>query len=377
MTPAPSWLRRVGGRFTKNAANTSVTLWQGRLFGLFEGGVPTEIDPESLETVGETNLEGTVLRNFSAHPHRVPKRKTLYNFALRYERHCSIDLFALPDEGKATRFGSVRCSHNVMIHDWIATENHLVFLVSPVLFNTFRYLLGLGAYADNLKWRPELGTEILVIPIDAPDQAVRFDAEPFFVWHFANGFEREGELVVDFVRYEDFKSQETLTQFMTGPSTQPYTGRLSRVRIDPAKKTLKSERLADAICEFPTVSPRVWAEPHRFTYIAVNGSAEAAHGLHDTVLKVDVETGRSHAFDLGGSGRYASEALFAPRPGGQNEDDGYAIVPIYDAQADATHYAVFDASRPSEPALARAHFDHHIPFTFHGTYSSGGRFAGV
>ena len=55
----------------RNAANTSVLPWQGRLFALWEAGLPTEVDPENLETLGETDL-GIIPETFSAHPHRHP-----------------------------------------------------------------------------------------------------------------------------------------------------------------------------------------------------------------------------------------------------------------------------------------------------------------
>ncbi len=55
--------------------------WQGRLFALWEGGMPTELHPDDLATIGEDDLGGVVLQTFSAHPHRIPSRQATYTLA--------------------------------------------------------------------------------------------------------------------------------------------------------------------------------------------------------------------------------------------------------------------------------------------------------
>jgi carotenoid cleavage dioxygenase-like enzyme len=55
----------------KNPANTSILVWGERVFGLYEGDLPTEIAPSDLATLGEKDL-GMVVESFSAHPHAVP-----------------------------------------------------------------------------------------------------------------------------------------------------------------------------------------------------------------------------------------------------------------------------------------------------------------
>ena len=76
------WRRRFTNGLrgkSKNTANTNIVSWQGRLYALMEAGLPTEVDPQDLSTIGQTDL-GVVTGFFSAHPHRVASRKALYNF---------------------------------------------------------------------------------------------------------------------------------------------------------------------------------------------------------------------------------------------------------------------------------------------------------
>ncbi|MEY2936184.1 MAG: hypothetical protein RL033_6933, partial [Pseudomonadota bacterium] len=182
------WPRRVAnvlrGR-QKNTANTSVVSWQGRLFALMEGGLPTELDPRSLRTLGETTLDGTVVSAFSAHPHRVAARQALYNFGIEYGRQTRLHLYELPDLGSPRHLGALELDGPPMLHDFIATDSHLIFFLSPVRIDLTRMLLQWGGFAEMFRWQPELGTEVICVPIDRPGEVVRFRAEPFYQWHFA------------------------------------------------------------------------------------------------------------------------------------------------------------------------------------------------
>jgi carotenoid cleavage dioxygenase-like enzyme len=42
----------------KNVANTGVLHWGGRLLALWENGLPYELNPWTLDTLGETRLGG-------------------------------------------------------------------------------------------------------------------------------------------------------------------------------------------------------------------------------------------------------------------------------------------------------------------------------
>ena len=41
---------------------------------------------------------------------------------------------------------------------------------------------------------------------------------------------------------------------------------------------------------------------------------------------------------------------------------------VYDPQSETSHVAVLDASAPERGPLARAHFDHAVPLTLHGSF---------
>jgi all-trans-8'-apo-beta-carotenal 15,15'-oxygenase len=369
-TPAPSlWRGLMGGlrRELKNSANTSVMVWQGRLFALVESSRPTELSLDDLSTRGEDGLEGAVAATFSAHPHYVPARRSAYNFGVRYGRRTELDLYALPDEGPARRMATLPLAGATMIHDFIATERHLVFFAPPLRLRVMRMLLGLGCYSQNLRWRPEEGTEILVVPIDEPERVRRFTVPAFYQWHYATAFERGAELVVDYVRYPDFASNEWLRQVMDGPAATPIGGQLHRATIDAARGTFADEPLAATPgCEFPRVARAGGA--NRYVYVAAHSDAAAGHGMFDRVARIDVERGGVQSVSLG-DGYFPSEPVFVRRPGGSAEDDGWLLMLVYDAHSDRSGVSVVDARRIEAGAVAHAWLDHAVPFTFHGAFA--------
>ncbi len=365
-TPMPgNFLRRALPK-GKNAANTSVFIWQDRLFALYEADKPTELAPEDLSTLGTTDLDGVVPHSFSAHPHRVPERRATYNFGVRYGRTTELDLFELTDQGGARRLATLPLGRATMIHDFMATPRHLIFFAPPIQMQTMRYLLGQATVSESLEWQPSLGTEVLIVPIDRPQEVTRFVVDPFFQWHFANAFERDEEIVVDLVRYPDFASNRWLGEAPTGHPTGELNGTFQRAVI--SGRTVRFEQIAEAPCEFPRIAPSHEGQSYRYAYVHSQLDGDQG-GLFRGLSRVDVESGRSTTVALGVS-QYPSEPIFVPRPSAATEDDGYLLTLVYDAVEHQSHVAVLDAQDLERGPLARAWFDHHIPFTFHGVWAS-------
>jgi carotenoid cleavage dioxygenase-like enzyme len=369
-TPPPGGLlrRMRGARASKNVANISMMLWQGRLFALWEGGRPTELAADDLATIGEDDLGGVILQTFSAHPHRVPSRHATFNFGVRYGRHTSLDLFELPDGGPARRLATLQLAGATMIHDFIATERHLVFFAPPLRLALPSFLLGREAYGDALRWSPEVGTEVLVVPIDRPEEPVRFTAEPFYQWHFANAWDEGERVVLELVRMADFRSNAWLGRLPVAVPSWEWDGRYTRATLDLRTRIASFDTALDVACEFPRVAGRALTRRHRLVYLATASSPEAARGLFDQLARFDVESGRLETVSLGPD-TYPSEPVFVRDRAGAAEDDGWILSLVYDGRAHSSHVAVLDARHVSDGPVARADLGHPVPFTFHGQFA--------
>ena len=355
-------LNNLRGR-AKNLANTNVLVWQGRVFGLLEASKPLQVSPEDLATLGECDLGGVVVNTFSAHPHFVAARGAFYNFGMRFGPKSVVDLYELPLRGPARRLGSFPLEAPTALHDFIATEKHLVFCLAPTRLNLFRALTGETRPERLFDWRAAEGSEIVVVPIDAPERVQRFRTEAFFVWHFANAFEREHEIVLDFVRHADVSALGTMRDEAAarGGVIDMNLGEACRARLDVKAGRFEAETLAAPRCEFPTIDGRGAGGPRRYVWLTLSDGEERAIG------RLDLERAELRRFRLP-RGQHPSEPVFAPRPGGAGELDGSVLVLVHDERTGTSHVAVLDAAAPEAGPRAAAHFDQHVPVTLHGSW---------
>ncbi|HJL16723.1 MAG TPA: carotenoid oxygenase family protein [Sandaracinaceae bacterium LLY-WYZ-13_1] len=377
-TPPGMWnpvraLRAIRGT-SKNPANTSVLPWAGRLFALCEIGRPFEVDPRDLRSIGETDLDGVVPRAFSAHPHRVAETGYVYNIGTRVGRPNAIDAFTLRPNGTAGRLCTLPLDTPTLIHDFAATARHLVVFVAPLRLKLLPTLLGRETFVDSLTWEPERGSEVVVIPLDAPSSPVRFRVDPFWAWHVGNAFERDGAIVIDVVRYRDWPTSGSWPARVLGRDAPLNAeGELTRLVVDPARRTVSREPLRDRVGEFPRVAPAVDGRAHRTLYWTEYARPERARdAMPDTLVRVDTEGGGTDAFTFD-EGHVPSEAVFAPRPGATDERDGWLLTQVYDATSHTTYYAVLDAAHIADGPVCTAHLDHHVPIGFHGAWIPSGR----
>ncbi|MFV8749263.1 carotenoid oxygenase family protein [Nannocystaceae bacterium ST9] len=348
----------------KNTANTSAWLHGDKLYALMEGARATELDPDTLAVIGEDDFAGVVRSTFSAHPHRVASLQTSFNFGVRYGREPMLDVYALPDQGPARRLTSVRMPWTALVHDFIATDQHLVFMICPVRIVIWRALLGVADFERLLDWEPERGAELVIVPLADPEATVRIAADPFWVWHFANAFEQGDELVVDLCRYADFG---TLSAIRTGRDAAPADVKASlptyhRTRIDRRGKRATSEQRLDSACEFPHVHPRCEGGEHRFAFM---------HGRErerDCIRVLEVETGRTSHW-LPETPTALSEPIPVERRDHAGDERGVWLLTLgLDEQRGRSFVAVLDGADLERGPVARAWFDQPIPLTFHGAW---------
>ena len=113
-----------------------------------------------------------------------------------------------------------------LIHDFIPASRHLVFFCPPIRLRLARLLAGIESFDANLAWEPEHGTEIVVVPLAAPDRPIRFTVPPFFQWHFVNAWEEDDRtIVVDYLPYDDFTTNDWFGRAPYDPPRTPPPAR--------------------------------------------------------------------------------------------------------------------------------------------------------
>jgi all-trans-8'-apo-beta-carotenal 15,15'-oxygenase len=365
-TTGPVWRKRLMGG-GKNGINVHVLSWQGRVFAMPENGLPHEIDPKTLETKGAWGLDGALRQLINAHARIHPKTGDIYAFGPTIGIKNTLDVYVLPREGKPRLLTSIPMQRPVMvIHDLAMSDQHLIFMQHPVkLASMIPMLMGIGSPMDAIEWDEALGTEIIIVPIARPNDVMRFQVPAFFHFHYGNAFDDGGSIAIDLCRYAGFSLGDAfmLDGLRSGdawPNAPIAT--YERVFLDVANESARFEKLWDANADFPITHPDKQGVRARYVWALV------CRDHVDRIEKIDLETGdvkqSTFAWD-----QCPGEPTFVPRPGATDEDDGWILTMVYDAASDTSYVAVLDARDPAH-TIAKARFDHHVPFPIHGAWAA-------
>ncbi|HBC41129.1 MAG TPA: hypothetical protein DCZ88_04320, partial [Pseudanabaena sp.] len=218
-------------------------------------------------------------------------------------------------------------------------------------------------------WKPQEGTEILVFDRHNLELVSRNIAEPWFQWHFGNGYsDRDGNLVFDLIRYPDFSTNQFLKEVATGNIKTPAKGTLWQMRLNPQTgEFLETSQVLDRRSEFPIVAPDQVGKNSRYTYLSVHHSEDQQTELFDAIARYDYQTNTVTEADLG-TNRYPMEPLFAPDP--TNPDKGYIITVIFDGDRECSEVWIFDSDQLDDEPICRLALPSIVPMGFHGTWRS-------
>ena len=352
-------------RVPANVSNTSVVMDGERLLSLWEGGAPYVLDPVTLDTRGVEDFGGKV-KAFSAHPKRDPDTGELFNFGVDYGAKCTLTPYRL-HKGNLSALPAITLPYAVMNHDFVLTKNHLVFCIGPILQSPLAFLLGFKSFDGGLHWEGGKPTLILLVPRDGSAKPRIIETDAFFQFHFANGYEEDGTVVVDLMRYPDYLTVgEAARNFWKSDWPAHGMAALTRLTVD-----LSSGKVATRTWdtgqsnEFPFVNPAKVSKKHRYAYF-LKSPLDRPRGLQQHLARLDCETGTVTHHDFGPHG-YPGEPCFIPTGGG-GEDDGVVVTLVFDAERKLTDVVGLDARDLAAKPLFVGRLKHHVPFMLHGTF---------
>ena len=348
-------------------ANTNVILHGGRLLAYYGSSLPWELNPDTLDTIGQVDFDGVLGGQWpgvTAHPKIDPATGDMYTFLNTGGPQPALHCFRIDPAGRLTPIGSVAVPLADFVHDMAITERHLVFAIAPYQYDLAPMLAGEASPLDALGFRDDLCTTFVVVPKDGgPARIVEHDAFPYI--HVLNAYEDGDDIVLDLDRYEQSWDEvnRSMFAFRSGPMDY-FAARPTRYRI-PSSGKVGSEPLAEFRAEWPQLDWRSTGRRHRTSYHAVVEPESAAGGLG----KIDHDTGTSTVHQLP-AGNVVGEPSFVPRSPASTDDDGWVLFTAYDPVEHRSRLIVLDAGRVEAEPVAVAHLRHHLPLTFHGSFTA-------
>ncbi|XP_042509935.1 carotenoid cleavage dioxygenase 7, chloroplastic isoform X2 [Macadamia integrifolia] len=337
----------------KNVANTTVLKWGGRLFCLWEGGQPYEIEPNTLDTIGMFNMmDGcdslSVMSKFNGDVwdvaalllkpilygvFKMPPKRLLSHYKIDAQRDrllilsCNAEDMLLPRNNftfyefdlnfKLLQKQEFNIPDHLMIHDWAFTNTHYILFGNRVKIDVTGY-----------NW-----------------QSGKLDPS------FMNS--REGE-------------EEILPHLVQVSIKLDANGMQQKCLVEPLNHWSRPS-------DFPTVNPAFNGHGNTYIYAATSSGSRRVFPYFpfDTIAKSNLSTKTVSTWSVG-SRRFIGEPVFIHN--GIEEDDGYLLVVEYAVSIQRCYLVILNAKRIGEAdaLVARLEVPKHLnfPLAFHGFWAT-------
>src|SRR5262249_12390085 len=236
-------------------ANTSVVPHAGKIFAVEEGHLPFAFDPETIESLGYWDFAGALTTGrFTAHPKIDPRTGEMVFFGYSVGGYFSNTIvYGFVDRtGKITRTETFEAPFSAMAHDFLVTQNYILFPILPLAGSLDRAMKGQPAYA----WEPDRGGHIGVVRRDAPASTMRwFTCDPLYVYHGMNAYE-EGDTIIAHVM--QYKEPPFFPEIGKPSDPKKTIAHLTRWTFDLKghTDTFRREQIDDLSSDFPRLDER-------------------------------------------------------------------------------------------------------------------------
>ena len=356
----------------RTTANTALMWYDHRLYALKEDGLPHEIDPFTLATLGKFDFGGAMrMPMVTAHPKIDPVTGEL----LFYGFECAG--LATPDTAFAIGAPDGTLRHELwfqppygaMIHDFAITRNYAIFPIMPTTADIDRMRAG----GDHWAWDPSLPTWLGILPRGGTAEDIRYFRGPArWSFHTMNAYE-EGSLI-----HLDTTAAPTNAFFPNIDGSRPNPGEgdfyLTRWTCDLASNddSFTERRLFDRPSDFYDVDPTVVGRPYRFGFMAVKAKDRPANTIgaphpFNALGKIDVTSGEAMLWYAGPESA-VQEPVFVRRGDDAPEGDGYLLAVVNRLATGTSELVILDTARIEAGPVARIHVPLHLRMAFHGMF---------
>lgn len=341
---------------TTNVANINVQPLNGELLALWEAGAPYRLDPDSLETRGQLELDPTLKGvPFSAHPH-FDEAGDLWNVgSVPFAGRPLLVLYHVGANGRLVKSAAHLLDHAGYMHDFVLTPRHLIALNSSAVF-------GRGeTFVDRMRWEPEQASQLLIFDRQDFSLVRTIEVPATFVFHFGNAWEDGDEIHFTACAYADSKIVSVGMRRLAKQQTGPYheAAQLTHYRISMGSGSVGIQALGVNM-EFPGFDQRqpFAAQP----LYGVRDEGEVHARPASAIVRIDPRSGDSTSFDYG-EGVAVEEPLYVP-----GADGGYVLHTYLDYDNGRCGIAALRAEELGDGPIATAEMDRVLPLGFHGCF---------
>jgi carotenoid cleavage dioxygenase-like enzyme len=364
----------------RTVANTAPVVHGGKLFALKEDGLPHQIDPNTLETIGTWDFNGGwKSQTFTAHPKIDPVSGDMIAYGNEADGLASdaLWIYRIGPDGAVKQEVRTRVPYVSVMHDMALTQKHLVFPFAGYVTSKERLANGQVHWG----WDKSKPSYIGVLPRDGGAGDMRWFQGPLrCMMHTFNAHD-EGDKVVLYAPFYD----GNFFPFFPNVDDSPFQPELARsfvrkITLDMSSRSngwTEEILWPTAISDLGKVDPRVLSLETRYLYTSFTDpdapfDRQRSPGLSrppvNSYARFDLHTGQLQKY-FAGATHGLQEVTFVPRKGGA-EGEGY-LVGVASNYAEArSELVILDAQRMGEGDLARVILPFKLSSQVHGVWAS-------
>ncbi len=360
----------------RGTANTTALFYGGRLFALKEDNRPTELDPNTLETIGKTDFGGKLTgRTFTAHPKIDPVTGNMIAFAYNSDALVSnwIYLYEISPAGEMLREERFEAPYSSMIHDFLVSRNYIAFTLYPMLADLGRLKEGGPIFA----WDTSQQTKIAIIPRTEGVAGLRWFTSPKLCMetHTINAWEDGPVLHLEhFISNSGWYSQfPHLTD--PNPREEPPFGQRWSFDMSSAADSFAVTPLTPHPGEMPVVDPRFLMSRCRHVFFgAINTDLGPMLDWgpmgppFNCLAHLDQDTG-ALSYYYPGPHASTEEPVFVPKSDDAPEGDGWLIGVIGRRDQQRSDVVILDSMNLAAGPVATIKLPFRLRYAFHGDWA--------
>jgi all-trans-8'-apo-beta-carotenal 15,15'-oxygenase len=354
----------------ESPVNVSVYPFRGTLLAFGEQGVPWELDPNTLVTMGQFTFGGALseISPFGAHPKFDRVSGEMFNFGIFFsDGGAKLRFYCFDRDGRLKWRRTQELPYPCSIHDFNLSTNYAVFYLSPYILDINQMVQGHSSLMDSLHWEAWRGSQLLIISRHSGKQVASIPLGKRYCLHTINCFEQEENLFVDVIELD----RPLYDQYQPLPDLFTDVPQGCPIRLVVSLR--KSELIARQEVEypfapdFPAIDPRRSAQSYLdWWMLGLSATGRRGRKFFDQLVHARWDESKPRDVFCAAPGHYlGGEPVFVEDP---DSNDAAVLCQEFDADLSQSAFLIFDAFDIAAGPVAALYLKEPVHLAFHASF---------